>query len=160
MTRRQWTDSELVAALDALRDAEAHIEAPLHVEDAVLAAWDSAHATSASTHQRSLWRTTAAIAAGVTIVAGLAQLGRQLREVTQVDEAGTVSSDLADQRGTLLLVGEPIFQGEPVRVVRMRVPAATLAGLGVRAAAGDAQHVDVDVIVGEDGVARAIRVGM
>ena len=45
-------------------------------------------------------------------------------------------------------------------MVRMRVPAATLTGLGVRSVTGTpGEHVDVDVIVGEDGVARAIRVG-
>jgi hypothetical protein len=60
-----------------------------------------------------------------------------------------------------LLVGEPILAGEPVRVVRMRVPTSTLSALGVRSLAGEfAEAVDVDVIVGEDGVARAIRLGM
>ena len=45
-------------------------------------------------------------------------------------------------------------------MVRMRVPAATLTELGVRQVTGTpGEHVDVDVIVGEDGVARAIRVG-
>jgi hypothetical protein len=70
-----------------------------------------------------------------------------------------MSNALANQ-GTLLIVGEPISEGEQVRVVRMRVPAATLTGLGVRPTAADVAHVDVDVIVGEDGIARAIRVGM
>jgi hypothetical protein len=43
----------------------------------------------------------------------------------------------------------------------MRVPASTLTGLGVRSAEMNAAaHVDVDVIVGEDGVARAVRLGM
>jgi hypothetical protein len=60
-----------------------------------------------------------------------------------------------------MLVGAPILAGEPVRVVRMRVPASTLTTLGVRSLAGEfADAVDVDVIVGEDGVARAIRLGM
>jgi hypothetical protein len=46
-------------------------------------------------------------------------------------------------------------------MVRMRVPASTLAGLGVRTISTEpGAQVDVDVIVGEDGVARAIRVGM
>ena len=45
-------------------------------------------------------------------------------------------------------------------MVRMRVPASTLTGLGVRPVTGTpGEHIDVDVIVGEDGVARAIRVG-
>ena len=38
------------------------------------------------------------------------------------------------------------------------MPAATLSGLGVRTTASDpADAVDVDVVIGEDGVARAIR---
>jgi hypothetical protein len=42
----------------------------------------------------------------------------------------------------------------------MRVPASTLTGLGVLSITGSpGEHIDVDVIVGEDGVARAIRVG-
>ena len=59
------------------------------------------------------------------------------------------------------LVGEPIADGEAVRVVRMRMAPAVLASLGIRSTAGElADAVDVDVIVGEDGVARAIRLGM
>ena len=85
---------------------------------------------------------------------GLGKLGYELQRTTRTHTA-------VENNRTLLLVGEPILQGEPVRVVRMRVPAATLRGLGVRPAASDiGEHVDVDVLVGEDGVARAIRLGM
>jgi hypothetical protein len=96
-----------------------------------------------------------AVAAAVTLSVGLAQLGRalQLAVRTPTTAAPATNND------SLLLVGEPILQGEPVRVVRMRIPASTLVGLGVRAGT-DVAQVDVDVIVGEDGVARAIRVGM
>jgi serine/threonine protein kinase HipA of HipAB toxin-antitoxin module len=102
-----------------------------------------------------MWRESAAVAAAIIIALGLGQLGRQLQRTTRA------AVTRAAESRTLLLVGEPILQGEPVRVVRMRVPASTLTGLGVRSATGDAAaHVDVDVIVGEDGIARAIRVGM
>jgi hypothetical protein len=94
------------------------------------------------------------VAAAVTIATGLGLLGRELQQTTR-----TPTEAVAESR-TLLLVGEPILQGEPVRVVRMRVPASTLTELGVRSATGNAAQVDVDVIVGEDGIARAIRVGM
>ena len=154
MTSMRHDDHDLADALAALRRAEARIEAPPHVEAAVLAAWDSAHALGTARRSRSLWRDATAVAAAVTIAVGLAQLGQQLRRATQPAPGQPGNSR------TLLLVGEPILQGEPVRMVRMRVPASTLTELGVRPVTGTAgEHIDVDVIVGEDGVARAIRVG-
>jgi hypothetical protein len=156
MTAGRLDDFELADALHALRRAEANVSTPARVEGAVLARWDEAHAARRRT-PRSLWRNAAAIAAGILIIAGLSQLGRELK--MHVSGAARLSHALANQ-GTLLLVGEPIYEGEPVRVVRMRVPAATLTGLGVRPTVAGAAHVDVDVFVGEDGIARAIRVGM
>ena len=154
MTPTRPEDYVLADALVALRRAEACMETPPHVEAAVLAAWDKEHAHRAARPPRSLWRDVAAVAAAITIAIGLAQLGQQLQRATQ-----RAPERSRDSR-TLLLVGEPILQGEPVRMVRMRVPAATLTGLGVRPVTGTpGEHVDVDVIVGEDGVARAIRVG-
>ena len=153
MTPTRHDKYSLADALEELRRDEAAIETPGHVEVAVLAAWDKIHADSARRPHR-LWRNVAAVAAAVTIAIGLAQLGQQLQRLTQP------VTQQAQNSGTLLLVGEPILQGEPVRMVRMRVPAATLSGLGVRPVTGSpGEHIDVDVIVGEDGVARAIRVG-
>lgn len=153
MTLTPHDNPRLADALEELHQEAAGIEAPAHLEAAVLAAWDEAHAETAGRPRR-LWRDAAAVAAAVTIAIALAQLGRQLERLTQ-----PAAEQSANSR-TLLLVGEPILQGEPVRMVRMRVPASTLTGLGVRPVAGTAgEHIDVDVIVGEDGVARAIRVG-
>lgn len=152
MTSTHW-DPRLTSALDSLRQIEGHIEAPPHVEAAVLAAFDQAHAQRMVSPARHWWQRVAAVAAAVTLSVGLAQLGRALQQAVRMPTTAADNSD------TLLLVGEPILQGEPVRVVRMRLPASTLMGLGVRAAS-DVAHIDVDVIVGEDGIARAIRVGM
>ena len=155
MKSMRFENTDLADALNVLRQDEAHIEAAPHVEAAVLAAWDRAHARRREERPRSMWRESAAVAAAIIIALGLGQLGRELQRTTRA-----AVTPAAESR-TLLLVGEPILQGEPVRVVRMRVPASTLTGLGVRSATGDAAaHVDVDVIVGEDGIARAIRVGM
>ena len=151
MKSAHW-DRQLASALDDLREVEGHIEAPPHVEAALLAAWERTHAQHTASAKRHWWQRVVAVAAALTITVGLAQLGRALQQAvrTPTTEANN---------NTLLLVGEPILQGEPVRVVRMRIPASTLVGLGVRAGS-DVAEVDVDVIVGEDGVARAIRVGM
>src|SRR5262245_14576120 len=83
MTPMQWEDSDLAGALAALRQDEARIETPPHVEAAVLAAWDRAHAPRVDARLGRPWRRAAALAAAVTIAVGLAQLGRELRQVTQ-----------------------------------------------------------------------------
>ena len=143
--------------LRALRDAEAQTTAPAHLERAVLAAWDAEHRQQPprSSSSWAVWRGMTAAAAAVTLAFTLAVLGGRLR-------AGLDGAASAPQgTPTLLLVGEPILAGEPVRVVRMRVPTSSLAALGVRSLAGEfADAIDVDVIVGEDGVARAIKLGM
>lgn len=147
-------EAEVVHALRALHDAEAQVETPPHVEAAVMAAWDADAARTSSAVSRPWLRTAAALAAGLVLAASLSLLGSRL--------AATLATTApAASPGTVLLVGEPILAGEHVRIVRMRLPTSTLTALGVRSAAGDlAEAVDVDVIVGEDGVARAIRFGM
>src|SRR5687768_9827345 len=151
-------DGALSEMMRALADAEQRSDVPPHVEAAVMANWDAAHApafikapATVAVRRPILWRGAPALAAGVVLALTLTQLANQLRSGLQPEEVPA----------TLLLVGEPIHEGEPVRVVRMRVPAATLAALGMRSTSGDpTDAVDLDVIVGEDGVARAIRVGM
>jgi hypothetical protein len=58
---------------------------------------------------------------------------------------------------TVAVVGGPLIVGEPIRVVRMRVARSALGELGF-ASPVKSDTVDIDVLVGEDGVARAVRV--
>ncbi|HEY1307545.1 MAG TPA: hypothetical protein VGF24_28525 [Vicinamibacterales bacterium] len=138
---------------------------------------------------RSVVRGAAAIAAGVTIVGSVA-LQRELidtsvapprspaisfdraaspRPVPAIpDAADTRAAGAADRhpnpgandaRSALVLVGDPVAAGEIVHVVRMRVMRSALTELGV-AASASTEMVDVDVLVGEDGVARGLRVSL
>jgi hypothetical protein len=63
---------------------------------------------------------------------------------------------------TVAVVGGPLMADEPIRVVRMRVGRSVLGELGIPSPAphGAAQleTVDIEVLVGEDGVARGVRV--
>jgi hypothetical protein len=155
MTPVEGNDEQRLAdTMAALSRSEARAETPDHVEAAVMNAWDSYVGSGFSrTFASSFGRTSkhaAALAAGVLLTMTLGRLGQELRD-------GALTGG-APEAATLLLVGEPILEGELVRVVRMRMPAATLANLGMRSTLnGPAASVDVDVIVGEDGVARAIR---
>jgi hypothetical protein len=150
--------------LQALREAESDVAPPPHLQRAVLAAWDAEHGRHG--HRRpdvrdeaptaggglDRWGRLGAVAAGMMLTTALTMLGTALRGGSE----GTVHRNTA-----LVFVGEPIRADEPVRVVRMRLPAAALGAIGLRSATGGAgEVVDVDLIVGEDGVARAIRLGM
>ena len=150
-------DERLADLFERLRSDEAHVEAPAHVGRAVLAAWDppSRRRRFGAAGSPRFWRGVAGLAAGVVLAVILTRLGGALQVGTAPAAAPQASS------ATLHLVGEPIAEGEAVRVVRISMAPAMLASLGVRSTAGDlVESVDVDVIVGEDGVARAIRVGM
>ena len=63
---------------------------------------------------------------------------------------------------TVAVVGGPLMADEPIRVVRMRVARSVLGELGIpspaQRGAAPAATVDIDVLVGEDGVARGVRV--
>jgi hypothetical protein len=146
-------DDDLLERLHALREVEARVTPPPRLEAAVLAAWDAAHPPATGRTTATFWRAAGAIAAGTLLAASMTLLGGRLRTVQAT--TGTTAD------ATLMLLGEPILPGEPVRIVRVRMPASALPSLGMRSVTGDlTETVDVDVLVGEDGVARAIKVGM
>jgi hypothetical protein len=61
----------------------------------------------------------------------------------------------------VLLVGTPVSPGEQMRVVRVRIARTTLTAMGLRTVGtADTETVDVDMLVGEDGVARGLRLEM
>jgi hypothetical protein len=64
-------------------------------------------------------------------------------------------------RETVMLVGGPLLSNERLQIVRMRVDRDTLTSMGLRSVSSpDATMVDIEMLVGEDGVARALRLGM
>jgi hypothetical protein len=185
MSRRPLDEGALTRALRTLADAERHIETPAHVETALMARWDAAHAPRGRSAARRVVRAASAMAAGVTLVGAVA-FERELatgpvalpqRPVLAFDSASTLAVDrspkpdavealslgqpmessVEESRSALVLVGQPIAEGEVVHVVRMRVTRASLRVFGV-SNASSAEMVDIDVVVGEDGVARGVRV--
>ena len=147
---------DLQRVMAALRDEESQVVTPPHLEASVLAAWDASRPSRAAgvvgrfdAPRVRLVQYGAAVAAGLLLAVGLGELGVGLRKA---------SMPAPRREGTLLLVGGPILEGENVRVVRMRMPASRLLNLGFRSTAGaPSDPIDVDLIVGEDGVARAIQ---
>lgn len=76
------------------------------------------------------------------------------------DLVTTTSSDVADRssRDSVPLAVDRLPPPETVQLVRIRMPVAALAALGIATTNPDASgEVDVDVTVGDDGLARDIR---
>jgi hypothetical protein len=143
-------DHRLTALLDALRTAEAGDSAPAHVETALLRAWDASHALRPSAARFTAVSRFTALAAGVVLATGLTVLGEHLRSI------GAMNPPHSAETPTVILVGEPIHDGEEVRLVRMRMPASALHALGITSTAAATGDIDVDLVVGEDGVARGL----
>ncbi len=154
----------LTRSLQMLAEIETASETSSRVETAVMARWDAEHDPrwQARTRTRRAARAATAVAAGVTLIGALVwQRGASEREAgLKPDTTDTTPGSRAYT--TVAVVGGPLMANEPVRVVRMRVARSVLGELGVpspaQRGAAPAETVDIDVLVGEDGVARGVRV--
>jgi len=182
MTRRTVDDTALTRALRALAEEETRVETPAHIEATLMARFDEYRRTPRVLRHRTrtLLRGAATMAAGVMLF-GAVMLERELAPVRiDLPRRPAMPSDTVDlalpsiasdntaavphpiegrpgePTSTLVLVGGPIASGELVQVVRMRVDRSALSALGVTQS-GSNDTVEVDVLVGEDGVARGLR---
>jgi hypothetical protein len=156
-------DARLARVVQDLAEIEAGIETPSRVETAVMARWDASRSRAKADRSRTsrFVRGAATTAAGVTLVAGLVwQQGAfesTAAPTSPAPQPGLANQDAGARYQTVAVVGGPLQVNEPIRVVRMRVAWSVLSELGISSAAR-ADTVDIDVLVGEDGVARGVRV--
>jgi hypothetical protein len=153
MNHQERGDTRLTRSLKVLAEIEDASRASANVEAAVMARWDAAHAPQARSRRGRVVRAAVTTAAGITLVGALAwQRG--------TSEPADVPA--ADGYTTVAVVGGPLLADEPIRVVRMRVARSVLGELGIpspaQRGAAPVETVDIDVLVGEDGVARGVRV--
>jgi hypothetical protein len=167
MKHSERSQERLAQSLQMLAEIESASQTPSHVEAAVMAGWDARQTRRAPSRTRRVVRVATTMAAGITIFGVLAwqrSATVRLKPDTTVGD-GVVSSFSwtgSDQYTTVAVVGGPLMADEPVRVVRMRVARSVLGELGIpspaQRGAAPAETVDIDVLVGEDGVARGVRV--
>lgn len=142
----------LMQALGALRESIQGPEAALRVEDALLRAYRQRYAAKRRSWPWRAWRV-AAVAAAV-LIALLTLIPRPEQPV----EPMPVSAREFSTEYMPMSFSEPLMPEEFVHVVRISVPRSELVRFGLPAEPGaGGARVTADVVLGEDGVARAIR---
>ena len=162
MKRSKRNDARLAESLQMLAEIETASRTSTRVEAAVMARWDTEHDPRHRTRTRTrrIVRVATSVAAGITFISALAWQRGANDVQLKPDTTSTVKPDAAYT--TVAVVGGPLMADEPIRVVRMRVARSVLGELGIpspaQRGAAQPETVDIDVLVGEDGVARAVRV--
>jgi len=162
MTERQTADRVLADALRVIADQDAHASASPDVEARVMAAFNAV----AMARRRRARATVAGLAAAAAIVTAVAiplwrsRSGEIARRSAQT-QAATTRREVTTAFMPLVYSGVPIVDGH---VVRMEVPRASLVSFGLVPVDGadgtqgtSSGTVLADVIVGDDGLARAVR---
>jgi len=176
-------DDRFAAAWEAFREADAAIQAPPHLEAAVFASLDA----SARPRARLLTRLYLPMAAAAAIAMAWAWFGARSHPAPAPLEARalppaplpsalvpdrvtvtaarrrsvpTVVDPRAEDPPVVLMMFEPMPgpPTEPLQLVRLRVPGEALLALGVTLFEPDAAGmVDIDLLVGEDGLPKDMR---
>jgi hypothetical protein len=164
MKHSERNSARLAQSTQVLAEIESASQMPSRVEAAVMARWDTEHDPRHRTRTRTrrMVRVATTVAAGITLFSVLAwQRGASGPVRLKPDTTSTVRLKPDTTYTTVAVVGGPLMADEPIRVVRMRVARSVLGELGIPSAAprgAQLETVDIDVLVGEDGVARGVRV--
>lgn len=139
-------------ALAALARADAGQRASAATERAVIAAFDAHHAPT-----RSQWRSWSALAAALVLVVGLAAAWRTARTTAEV--GGSIgAASYADSEFVAWPGAAALPRFESGQLVRTELPASVLPLLGISPADIPASgRVTADVLYGQDGLERAVR---
>jgi hypothetical protein len=155
---RNVDEHELKAALRALARGEAALQAPDEVEARVMRAWDAAQARGRPATRRFVPR-------GLQVAAALVLLAVGTYWLTGVRNRST-SRSVGDPRESVAAPALPSDEVQawleldpgPLQIVRVGVSRATLVEQGYPVSDPDGDGlVEIDVVVGADGVARSVQ---
>jgi hypothetical protein len=155
---------ELAAGLRLLSEGSCKIAAPPRVEERLLAAFRTQSGTH-PIHRRRLWVPVATWAAAIAamLAIGFFLVRSHVPEAARSTATRTVeraSVEIpAEFEGFIPLPNtEAVAAGEDMDVVHVEVPRSAMLAVGLDVDAGQAQDmVEADVMLGSDGVARAVR---
>jgi len=149
---RDRDDERIAASLRALAIDDEHTPAPPHLEAEVMRGWD----THASQPPRAVWRRPWLPLAWRLVAVAVAVAISTIYLWSPARRAGGPRAVLPDAAGAL--AAEQAGAPGSLSVMRVRMSRSAFASLGFPILEPDAAGVvDVEVIVGEDGVAQSIR---
>jgi hypothetical protein len=154
---RREDEQRLNTHFRILRDVVAHHPSMVRREQ-LMREFERAHAGGF----HAFWRWTLNAAAILLVVLALVQDWRSHRHPAekvarpQAESAADISSDESDFVSVPYAL--PLAKGEFVRVVRTQLDPAALADMGLDIEAGDGAEIPADVLLGEDGLPRGVRV--
>ncbi|MBI1874119.1 MAG: hypothetical protein HYZ58_13085 [Acidobacteria bacterium] len=163
MTQKDWENDRLHGDLvDLLQRIDRGTKVPPvdpAREAALLTAFDAARERPRSLAGRSHWL---AIAATLILIGGAAAIwiatGGGFASAPRPDASAIAPASEPDESEFVVWPGAsalpPLDNGQ---LVRMDLPAALLPSLGLFPPASDATVISADVLIGQDGLARAVR---
>lgn len=147
----------LSASLLALAGRTAQEEAPPRVESALRALFREAHSRKTRSWRVMTAWTAVAAAASLFATTAILRTGRPVSPPRPRLAVGAEATAGTSRAFVPLQFAEPLTgPGEATRIVRVELPSSTLVALGFRAAP-DRGSVRADLVLADDGVARAIR---
>jgi len=162
------TERRLADALQRLGRETRHREAPARVERRLVAAFRADAALTPRTRP-GVWWTLAGWAAALAVTAGLAifmvrtrqpEQTQPSRRPTQLAVELPLESDGLEQELPPEFIrlpnAEELALNEPVNLVRLELPRSAMIAMGLTVAA-EQESVEADVMLGADGIARAVR---
>jgi hypothetical protein len=154
---RREDEQRLNTHLQIMRDAVAH-QASMARREQLVREFDRAHAGGF----QAMWRWALNAAAILLVVLALVHdwrdHGHPAGKVAQppAESAADISGD--ESGFVSVPYALPLAKGEFVRVVRTQLDPAALADMGLDIEAADGAEIPADVLLGEDGVPRGVRV--
>jgi len=161
----RWeSEVELSRRLRAVRVAASPLRSPDAARDRVLAAFDARRREDARRPGWGWsreWGWASALAAAVVLVLALAiwkQPSVDRLPAPQAKVEMPAEELIADNDFVPVPYAPPLAPGEFVEVVRVELSPAALARMGFITQAGYGNEVTTDMVIGEDGLPRAVRV--
>ena len=151
---RREDERRLTAQMQVARDA-ARVHRPAEARrSSILAQFDAAQRRPI----RPSLKWVMAAAALLALAIGLVEFRRNAPQSTIAQESAEIEGLPADNGGFIAVpYAPPLATGEFVSVVRTELQPTALARLGIYVDAGYATDIPADVVVGEDGLPRAVR---
>jgi hypothetical protein len=149
--RERWeAEQALAAPIRRLRAIAASEGSSVSRRAELMQAFERVHARSRVQFH---WGFAAAAAALLLFAVSLSRRG------PVYDDTAAVAEEMSDDNGfTPVPYAPPLASGEFVKVVRTELYAAALDRMGVRISPAYSDQIPADVVVGEDGLPRAVRV--